>query len=490
MQRYFLGIDLGTSSVRAGIFREDGSRAGIASRTYPIQTPVPGASLQDPELWWSRTCEAIAEALSLSGLKGSDISAISFCGQMHGAVLLDNVGNPVSPAIIWADSRSAPECDEITDILGMNVLRDILMNRIFPGTQAAIIHWLRKHDIQTWRRVRRILLPKDYLRFRMCGLFHSEPSDASATLLFDQNQRDWSTVVLKKLAIPEEFLPYIVTSDQVIAETEGIEECTGIPDGVPLVLGGSDQGAAALGNAVLDEGVMFIAVGTGGQIVTPLRAPRTSPGLCLNTFCHLPESRWILEGATLAAGLSLRWFRETFAPLTSFADLDSEAALVPAGCDGLRFDPYIAGKRSPVLDPTAGGCFTGIRLNHTRGHFARAVLEGVAFDLKDSLEVILKMDIRPHTVILSGGGAKSHLWSQILADVFDLPLHLSASEEQACFGTALLAGIGVGEYADYWKAAELVPKPSRMIEPESDTASRYGEIYNSREQRGKEERTC
>ena len=490
MPQYFMGIDLGTSSVRAGIFHEDGSRLAISARAYPIETPVPGASLQDPELWWSRTCEAIAEALTLSELNGSDISGISFCGQMHGAVLLDSSNNPVSPAIIWADSRCAAECEEITEILGQHVLRDTLMNRIFPGTQAAIIHWLRKHELQTWQRVRRILLPKDYLRFRMCGLFHSEPSDASATLLFDQNQRDWSTEVLKKLGIPVEFLPYIVASDQVIAETEGIEECTGIPEGVPLVLGGSDQAAAALGNAVLDEGVMFIAVGTGGQIVTPLRSPRTSPGLCLNTFCHLPESRWYLMGATLAAGLSLRWFRETFALQASFSDLDQEAALISPGCDGLRFDPYIAGKRSPVMDPSAGGCFTGIRLNHTRGHFARAVLEGVAFDLRDSLEVILKMDIRPHTVILSGGGAKSPLWPQILSDVFNLPLTFSASDEQACFGTALLAGVGVGAYSDYWRAAELVPKPSRIVEPESDTVSRYEEIYCSREQCGKEETTC
>ncbi|MDP2982545.1 MAG: xylulokinase [Candidatus Latescibacter sp.] len=482
MPRHLLGIDLGTSSVRAGIFREDGARIAIAARAYPIETPVPGASLQDPELWWRRTGEAIAEALALSSLKGSDISGISFCGQMHGAVLLDSGNAPVGCAVIWADSRSAAECEEITEMLGSDVLRDTLMNRIFPGTQAAIIPWLRKHEPEVWRKVRRILLPKDYLRFRMCGLFNSEPSDASATLLFDQNQRDWSTEVLKKLSIPIEFLPFIVASDQVIAETEGIEEQTGIPDGVPLVLGGADQAAAALGNAVLDEGVMFIAVGTGGQIVTPLRSPRISPGLCLNTFCHLPESRWYLMGATLAAGLSLRWFRDTFAPQASFSELDHEAAAVSPGCEGLRFAPYIAGKRSPMLDPSAAGSFTGIRLNHTRGYFARAVLEGVAFELRDSLDVIGQMGIRPHTVILSGGGAKSPLWPKILADVFDLPLALSASEEAACFGTALLAGVGVGAYGDYWKAAELVPKPSQVIEPKSDNVSRYEEIYRGREQ--------
>jgi len=193
-------------------------------------------------------------------------------------------------------------------------------------------------------------------------------------------------------------------------------------------------------------------------------------------------------GATLAAGLSLRWFRETFARQTSFSDLDQEAALISPGCEGLRFDPYIAGKRSPVMDPSAGGCFTGVRLNHTRGHFARAVLEGVAFDLRDSLEVILNMNIHPYTVILSGGGAKSPLWSQILADVFNLPLTFSAGDEQACFGTALLAGVGVGAYSDYWKAAELVPKPSRMVEPDNDSVSRYDEIYRSREQCGSGEK--
>jgi xylulokinase len=268
----------------------------------------------------------------------------------------------------------------------------------------------------------------------------------------------------------------------MVGVTAGIEEACGLPDGIPVVTGGADQGAAALGNGILDEGAMFVAVGTGGQIVTPLRQPRTSPGLCLNTFCHLPEMRWYLMGATLSAGLSLRWYRDHFAPGTPFSELDAEAAAVTPGSAGLTFTPYLAGRRSPVMDPSAGGGFLGIRLNHTRGHFVRAVLEGVAYDLRDCLEVMRGMGVRPRTAVISGGGARSPLWTGILADVFNTPLAVSGVDEQACFGAALLAGIGTGVYRDYEAAAKVAPRPERTVEPDQANAARYEELY--REWRG------
>ncbi len=477
MAGYLLGIDLGTSSVRAGIYREDGVRMAVTARSYPIESPSPEISEQDPELWWTGAAAAIREALTVSGVSPGDIAGISFSGQMHGGVMLDGSGKPVGPAVIWADSRSAGEITELEALLGPDRISTILMNRIFPGTFASTAYWMRKHDRERWSRVRRLLPPKDYIRWRMCENFSSDPSDASATLLFDQAGRDWSVPVLDLIGIPPEYLPPIAPSDRVAGFTTGIMEATGLPDGIPLVTGGADQGAAALGNAVLDEGSMFVAVGTGGQIVTPLRAPIVSPGLSLNTFCHLPRDRWYLMGATLAAGLSLRWYRDLFAPGVPFSELDTEAGNIPPGSGGLVFSPYLAGKRSPILDPAAGGAFRNIRLNHARGHFVRAVLEGVAFDLRDALEVIRNMGIAPSGAVISGGGARSLLWTRILADVFNLPLSVSGVDEQACFGAALLAGIGTGVYADYREAALVVPPPIRTVDPDRDAAARYEERY-------------
>lgn len=479
MSNYLLGIDLGTSSVRAGIYRTDGVRVIISARNYPIESPAPEISEQDPELWWRCACESIRESLAKAGLKGKEIAAVSFTGQMHGGVMLDGNNEPVGRAVIWADSRSAGECGEIEDLLGGDILRDKVMNRIFPGTLAATAYWMQKYDPKFWSRVRRLLLPKDFLRWRMCGLFNSDPSDASATLLFDQNEREWSNDVLKRLRIPIEYLPYIIGSDQVIGETEGIEDVSGLPDGIPVVVGGSDQGAAALGNGILDEGEMFIAVGTGGQIVTPLRGPRTSPGLCLNTFCHLPGTRWYLMGATLSAGLSLRWYRDSFAAGVPFSTLDAEAEALFPGSGRLTFAPYLAGRRSPVMDPAAAAHFCGIRLNHTRGHFVRAIMEGVAFDLRDSLEVIRGMGVNPRTATISGGGARSSVWTQILADVFHLPLAVSGVDEHACFGASLLAGIGVGAYRNYESAAEVIPATVRVVEPDMGNAGLYEELYRN-----------
>ncbi|MBN1293789.1 MAG: xylulokinase [Candidatus Latescibacteria bacterium] len=477
MAKYLVGIDLGTSSVRAGIYNsENGSRLSMAARGYPINTPSSNRSEQNPEDWWKAVCEALLEAQNTAGIKGSEITGISFDGQMHGGVLLDGSGHPVCPAIIWPDSRGAGEIDELTDLIGDTLLEKQVKNRLFPGTFTSTLYWLRKHDMPVWRSIRRILPPKDYIRYRMTGLYNTEPSDASATLLFDLNSRDWSIDILKKLDIPIEFMPYVVNSDECIGETEGIEEETGIPNGIPVVIGGADQACAAFGNGLLDEGTTLITIGTGGQVCTPLASPKTSPGLCLNTFCHLPESRWYLMGATLSAGLSLRWFRETFCPETTFEQLDREASAIDTNSD-LLFLPYLPGKRSPDLNPGAHGVFSGIRLHHSRGHFARAIMEGVIFDLKESFDVMEGMGITAHNLIASGGGARSRFWMQLLADIFGRPIKISSQNEQACFGTALVAGIGTGIYKNYWEAVKLAPESTETVEPQREKTERYRELY-------------
>lgn len=473
MAHSLLGIDLGTSSVRSGIFREDGTMVALACRTYPIETPSAGRAEQDPELWWQQTCESIKEALTSAKITGSDIAGISFSGQMHGTVMLDREGRLVAPAIIWADSRSFSELDEIVRIIGKERATRILLNRMFPGNQAATLFWMQRHDSATWKQVRHILLPKDYIRYRMCGLYNTEASDASASLLADVTLREWSEEILAALGIPLEFMPYVVNSDQHIGETEGIEELTCLPDGIPVILGGADQAASALGNGILDEGSMFAAIGTGGQLVTPLASPQPSPGLFLNTFCHLPESRWYLMGATLAGGLCLRWFRDNFCPDTSFETLSSEAAQTPPGADGLVFTPFLNGKRSPDINPGAFGVFSGMRLMHSRAHFVRALMEGVVFELRESFEVMKNMGIAPARIIATSGFTKSPVWLQIMADCFSMPLHVSTVREQSCFGAALTAGIGAGLYESYWKAAEVVPRHEKIIEPEPKNFDLY-----------------
>lgn len=474
---FLMGIDLGTSSVRAGIYSDDGVCLGISSRSYGFETPEPGRAEQNPDVWWSSTCACIRETLEKAGIAGGGIDGISFSGQMHGTVTLDSYDRPAAPAVIWADTRSEAECAELTGLLGETRLRSIVMNRMFPGTQAATLRWMMTHDSGAWKRTRRILTPKDYLRYRMCGLFNTEPSDASATLLFDTGKREWSDEILKMLSIPVEFLPYVVNSDQYIAETENIEDETGLPDGIPVILGGGDQPCAALGCGILDEGSLLVTIGTGGQIFAPASSPSASPGLALNTFCHVHHSRWYTMGATMSAGLSLRWYRDTFATGTDYDILGAEAAESPPGARGLTFVPYLAGKRSPELNPSAAGSFSGIDLGHGRGHYVRAVMEGVVFDLRENLDVMRGMGIAPERVVLSGGGAKSGTWSKIVADVFGIPVEIPSGGEQACYGAALLAGTGAGVYASLHEAAGIAKPSAATVEPDNANAAVYAESY-------------
>ncbi|MCD6307788.1 MAG: xylulokinase [Candidatus Latescibacteria bacterium] len=479
MAHHIIGIDLGTSGVRAAIFDDEGRAVAEASRQYPISTPSPGRAEQDPEAWWRHTRDCLAEAISSPDVSPGDIAGISFSGQMHGTVFLDAYGVPLHPAVIWADSRSGSECREIEEILGGDRLEKTVMNSIFPGTQASTIRWFMRHEPGLWKRTRHILSPKDYIRFRMCGLYHTEPSDASATLLFDVPDRDWSEDVLSALNIPVERLPFVVNSDQHVGDTEGMSDA-GVPDGVPLVMGGGDQPCTALGNGIIDEGAMLVTIGTGGQLFAPSNAPITSPGRSLNTFCHVHETRWYVMGATLSAGLSLRWFRDTAAPGVTFDDLAAEAGTVPPGSDGVLFAPYLAGKRSPDLRPDAMGAFHGLRADHGRGHLARAVMEGVSFDLLENLDVMTGMGLVPERLLCTGGAARSGLWMRIAADVFDRPVAVAQGENRACLGAALTAGVGIGVY-DSWRdavdtAAQLQVS---IIEPSPENAALYRERYEA-----------
>ncbi len=477
MGKHLLGIDLGTSSVRAVVVREDGVISGIAGQDYPILTPSPGKAEQNPESWWKATCNAIKQAVSIAGISGKDLAGISFAGQMHGGVFLDNDDNHVSPAIIWADTRSSEILDDLTGLLAHDRFDSILCNRLFTGTQAATLYWFKRRDPATWRKIRRILLPKDWLRFKMCGLFNTEPSDASSTFLFDLGLREWSKDVLSALDVPVEFLPFVTTSHQHIADTDGIEDETGLPDGIPVILGGADQAAALLGNGILDKGILMVSIGTGGQLVTPVHTPSPSPELALNLFCHLPENRWYSLGATLSGGLCLRWFRETTCPDTSFEELTHEASQTPPGAMGLRFRPYLAGRRLPVTDSKATGAFDGLTISHTRGHMVRAIMEGVVCELRELYDIMEKMGSKPERIIASGGFTRSPVWLQIMADIFSLPIEISGVKEHAGFGAALLAGIGTDVFSSYVDAIRVVPPSKQVVEPRNEWKDMYTDLY-------------
>ncbi len=479
MAQNLLGIDLGTSGVRAAIFDDSATLLGLGTRQYSIQSPMPGHAEQSPEEWWKLCAEAVRDALKAAGISGGDLTGISFSGQMHGTVLLDDYGDPVSPAIIWADRRSESVLDEIEETVGSERKEKMIMNRAFPGTQAATLVWIKHNNIPLWRKTVRVLSPKDYLRFRFCGYYHTEPSDASATLLFDIDLRDWAEKVIDSLGIPSGWLPFVINSDQMVGETEDIEEETGIPDGIPVVMGGGDQPCAALANGVIEPGSLLLTVGTGGQLFAPLKVPAASPDYSLNTFCHLTDSRAYVMGATLAAGMSLSWFRDTLCKGSDFASLSDEAATIAAGSDGLRFTPYLTGRRSPVLDPSASASFSGLAITHERGHFVRAVMEGVAFELRENLEAMRTMGVKVDHAVCSGGVLNSPVWLEILANVLDLPLKLSERQEQASFGAALIAGIGSGIYSGWREAAALADSTTKSIEPEPSTADYYNEIYES-----------
>ena len=480
MGHTLLGIDLGTSSVRAGIYDENGALLGLGVREYDIDVPQPGYAEQSPEMWWEKSCEAIRDALAKAGISGSELTGISFSGQMHGTVLLDQYGDPVAPAILWADRRSESAIEEITETIGNDRMEKILLNRPFPGTQAATLVWIKHNNPALWRKTSRVLSPKDYLRFRMCGLYNTEPSDASATLLFDTGLGEWSDEVIDLLGIPNFWLPFVINSDQYVGDTEDIEEESGIPDGIPVVMGGGDQPCAALGNGITDEGSLLVTVGTGGQLFAALNSATPSPKLRLNTFCHMPDTRWYILGATLSAGMSLKWFRDTLSKDSDFATLSEEAASTPPGAGGLSFVPYLTGRRSPVLDPSATASFQGMSISHGRGHFVRAVMEGVAFELRDNLEAMKSMGIKINRAVVSGGVLNSPVWIEILANVLGLPLEMSARKEQACFGAALTAGIGTKMFSGWKEAAAFALSENRVIEPVSDLSALYDESYKAR----------
>jgi xylulokinase len=475
-----LGLDLGTSAAKAVLVDAAGQVRAGASATYPILEPQPGWAEQDPAAWWDATCRAVralrAEpdgAILLSSLRGIGLS-----GQMHGTVVLDRAGQPLRPAIIWADARSAAEAAALTAEFGRDGLAVRLGGPIAPGFMAATLAWLRDHEPRTWSAMASCVLPKDALRLRLTGGAPlTEASDASSTLLLDLQRRDWSGEALARLGLRRGVLPPVREAPDVVGVlSDEAAGALGLPAGVPVIAGGSDQGMAAVGAGVVDPGDLLVSVSTGGQLVAPLDRPLVDPLLRALTLCHVVPGRAFCLAATLSAGLALRWLRENVLgapPDAAFEALLAGAAALDAGADGLLFLPYLLGERSPHLDPQARGVFCGLALRHGQAHLLRAVLEGVAYSLRDVLDVLLAVGVRPERIVVAGGGMRLPLWRQILAGVLGRPLLPLAQADQSALGAALVAGVSTGVFPDLASACRLAVAYEPPVVPDPSAVASY-----------------
>jgi xylulokinase len=478
---HVLGIDVSTTATKAVVVDADGAVRGIGTAEYGFATPQPTWSEQEPRLWWDGAVEAIRAVLASTRVAAADIAAVGLTGQMHGSVLLDAAGQVLRPAILWNDQRTAAECDLIRAALGPERLIAITGNDAMTGFTAPKLVWVRDHEPDIWSRVAHVLLPKDYLRFRLCGEYALDKADGAGTLLFDLGARDWSPEMLDALRIDPRWMPPThegpVVTGTVTAEAAA---ATGLAAGTPVVAGGGDQSANAVGVGAVSPGTVALSLGTSGVVFAPTEAPLFDPAGQVHAFCHAVPDRWHLMTVMLSAAGSLRWFRDTVAPGEAFGDLVASAAEVPAGSEGLWFLPYLSGERSPHADPLARGAFVGLSLGHDRRHLARAVLEGVAFGLRDGLDQMVAAGMpRPAQVRASGGGTESALWRQILADVLDVELATVATTEGAAFGAAVLGAVGAGWYptVDAATAAMVTATPRAAPGPDTERYARGHEVY-------------
>jgi xylulokinase len=457
-----VGLDVGTSSVKGLAIDEDGAVVGVAERAYPLSTPRPGWSEQDPDDWWRGAAEVLDE------LDAASAAGIGLSGQMHGLVALDESDRPLRPAILWNDGRTQAQCDEIEERIGFERLVELTGNRALAGFTAPKLLWMAENEPELYDRIAHVLLPKDYVRLKLTDEHAIDVADASGTLLFDVAARAWSGEVLRALEIDRAWLPAVFESPAVSGVTHG---------GVPVAAGAGDQAAGALGVGVVAEGgPASVVLGTSGVVFAALDRYEHDPRARVHAFCHAVPDAWHAMGVMLSAAGSLQWLRETVGG--TYDELLSGASEWEPGVEGLLFAPYLAGERTPHADPGARAAFAGLSLRHDRGALARAVLEGVAFGLRDALDLVADMSHpprRPRVGRVSGGGGRSDLWLEIVASVLELPLEATVVDEGAAYGAALLGGVAAGVWEDPRTAVDRCVKVTRTIEPRADWIEPYAE---------------
>jgi len=477
----FLGIDVGTGGTRAVIVDEAGKVLASASTEHaPFRSPKPGWAEQDPEDWWRAAQQAIAGAIAATGQPASQIAAVGLTGQMHGAVMLDAAGEVLRPALIWCDQRTGPQCDWLHDTIGRERLIELTCNPALPNFTLTKLLWVKDHEPEIFAKIAHIMCPKDYVRYRLTGDFAIDVHEASGTLLLDVTNRKWSSEVAKISGIPEEWLPKLYESPEVCGHIAANN--IGLTPGTPVVAGAGDQGAGAVGMGILKPGSVSATIGTSGVVFAATAEPTRDPGGRLHTFCHAVPGRWHVMGVTQSAGLSLRWFRDTFAPGATYDALSRAAEGIAPGSDGLLWAPYLLGERTPHLDSHATAAFVGITAGHTAAHFTRAILEGVAYSLRDTFTLFAELGIPVNRVRLGGGGARGPLWRRIQTDIYGYPAEVLAAEEGGAYGAALLAGVGAGAWPDTDAACERSLEVAESFQPDPKNANTYTAAYRHYQQ--------
>ena len=486
--QYMIGIDLGTSSTKTVLIDRGGRTVRSATRAYPMAQPRNGWAEQDPEDWWTAAKETVREVLRESGVDPSDVRGIGLSGQMHGLVALDAEDRVLRPSILWCDQRTAAECEDITRAVGAARLVEITANPALTGFTASKILWMKKNEPALFAKVRRILLPKDYLRLRLTGEYATDVSDASGMQMLDVAKRAWSPTMLDALGVEPSWLGRMHESCEASGRiTEAVARETGLLPGTPVAAGAGDQAAGAVGNGIVREGLVSSTIGTSGVVFAHLDQPAIDPGGRVHTFCHAVPGAWHVMGVTQGAGLSLQWFRDHFCePETAEAArqgvdpyvlMDQEAAAVAPGADGLMYLPYLMGERTPHLDPFARGVFFGISARHGRPEFIRAVLEGVGYSLMDCMDLIRGMGVSVKEVRASGGGGKSKLWRAMQADMFGAVVETLTSSEGSALGAAILGGVAGGMYPDVRTACDETIAVKSRQEPDAAAGAVYRERH-------------
>jgi xylulokinase len=456
-----VGLDVGTTGVKALALSPEGDVLARAEESYELSTPHPGWAEQDPEDWW-RAAERALDAL------GGEPAAIGLSGQMHGLVVLDDRDRVLRPAILWNDQRTEAECVEIEERVGLTRLIQLTGNRALTGFTAPKLLWLRRHEPTTFAQVAHVLLPKDYVRLRLTGEHAIDVADASGTLLFDVARRRWSQEMLEALEVDPAWLPRALESPEVSGETAA---------GIPVAAGSGDQAAAALGVGVDRPGPVSVVLGTSGVVFAALPAFAADPQARVHAFCHAVPGGWHAMGVMLSAGGSLRWLRDVLGARGGYDELTAAAEEWPAGSEGLTFLPYLSGERTPHADPHARAAFAGLTLRHDRGALVRAVLEGVAYGLRDSLELLRELGVDPRDGRVSGGGARSELWLRILASVLGLPIRRTTADEGSAYGAALLGGVAAGVFRDVHEAVAICVRLLDPVDPDPQWVDAYEHGY-------------
>ncbi len=472
-----VGLDVGTTGAKAVLIDPGGRVRATVTTEYPLLTPRAGWTEQDPADWWMGSVASIRGVLDQAAMRGTDVAAIGLTGQMHGLVALDGSGGVLRPAILWNDQRTAEESAWITGHVGAERVIELTANPILTGFTAPKIIWMRRHESERYARLRHILLPKDYIRYKLTGEMATDVADASGTALFDVRNRAWSTEMLSRLDIPSSWLPLVAESiEEMGTVTKEAGEATGLRPGTLVVAGAGDQAAQAVGTGVVEPGLVSATIGTSGVVFAHTDQPEVDALGRLHTFCHAVPGRWHVMGVMLSAGGSLRWLRDILRG-DSYSQMTAEAAAAPPGAEGLVFLPYLTGERTPHADPHARGAFVGLTIRHGRGHLIRAVMEGVAFGLRDALEIIRGRGIPVTQVRVSGGGARSGLWRQILADTFAVDVVTVSATEGAAYGAALLAGVGAGIYPSVESACHATISTTEHVSSDPDRAAAYDPFY-------------